>query len=99
MANRVDIAVDKRGIMLIFFYFSMKTYEPVHDKTYKTSVTSKDSDQPVHPLSMARVLIYPYLDSLAAAEGSCIGKDSDAKSQADLSFCWMHKCRALACIH
>ena len=64
----------------------------MHDKTYKTSVTSKDSDQPVHPPSMTRVLIYPSLDGLAAAEGSCIGKDSDANAQADLSLRWMHKC-------
>ena len=35
-------------------------YEPAHDKTYnKTCVTSKNSDQPVRPPSMPRVLIYP----------------------------------------
>ena len=39
-------------------------YEPAHDKTYnKTCVTSKDSDQPVHPSSMARVLVHPCKDS------------------------------------
>ena len=32
-------------------------YEPAHDKPYnKTCVTRKDSDQPVHPPSMAMVL-------------------------------------------
>ena len=47
-------------------------HEPAHDETYsKTCLTSKDSDQPVHPPSMARVLVYPYLDSLEAVEGTC----------------------------
>ena len=42
-----------------------------HNKTYnKTCVTFKDSDQPVHLLSMARVLVYPSLDSLEAVEGT-----------------------------
>ena len=46
--------------------------EPANDKTYnKTCVTSKDSDQPVHSPSMARVLFYPSLDSLNAEEGTC----------------------------
>ena len=46
--------------------------EPVHDKTYsKTCETSTDSDQPVHPPSMARVLVYPFSDSLEALEGTC----------------------------
>ena len=41
------------------------SYEPAHDKTCnKPCATSKDSDQPVYPHSMARVLIYPSLDSL-----------------------------------
>ena len=45
--------------------------EPSHDKTYnKTCVTSKDSHQPVHTLSMAKVLNYPFLDSLEAVEGT-----------------------------
>ena len=49
-----------------------KLNEQVHDKTYnKTCVTSKDSDQPVHPPSMARVLVYPSLDSLEAVEVTC----------------------------
>ena len=35
----------------------------------KNCATSKDLS--VHPFSMARVLIYPSLDSLEAAEGTC----------------------------
>ena len=38
---------------------------PTHDKT---CVTSKDTDQSVHPTSMARVLV---LDSLEVVEGTC----------------------------
>ena len=34
-------------------------------------VTSKITDQPVHPSSMARLLVYPSLDSLEAVEGTC----------------------------
>ena len=46
--------------------------EPAHDETYhKTCVFSKDSDQPVHPPSMAWVLVYPFLNSLAAVKGTC----------------------------
>ena len=49
-----------------------KINEPAHDNTYnKTYVTSKDSDQPVHPPSMSRLLIYPSLDSLKPVEGTC----------------------------
>ena len=45
-------------------------FEPAHDKTYsKTCVTSKDSDQPVHPPGIARVFIHPSLDSSEAVEG------------------------------
>ena len=52
--------------------------EPVHDKTYNTTcVSSKDSDQSVHPPSMARVFVYPSLDSLEAVEGTAISEDSD----------------------
>ena len=43
------------------------SFEPAHDKIYnKTCVTSKDSGQPVHPPSMARILAYPSLVSLEA---------------------------------
>ena len=52
--------------------------EPAHDKTYnKTCVTSKDSDQPVHTPSMARVLVYPSLKSLEPVEGTCDQRRSD----------------------
>ena len=43
--------------------------EPPHGKPAMTCVTSKDSDQPVHPPRMARVPVYPALDSLEAIEG------------------------------
>ena len=44
--------------------------KPVHDKTYnKMCLTSKDSAQPVHPPSMAKILLYPSLNSLKAIEG------------------------------
>ena len=47
-------------------------YETAHDKTNnRTCMTIKDSDQPVHPTSMARVLFYPSLDSPEAVEGTC----------------------------
>ena len=53
-------------------------YASAHDKTYNmTCVTSIDSDQPVHPTSKARVLMYLSLDSLEAVEGTCISEDSD----------------------
>ena len=54
-----------------FFFFFYIKYEPAHDNTYnKTCVTSKDSDRPVHTPSMARVLVYPSLDSLEPVEGA-----------------------------
>ena len=37
----------------------IQIYEPVNNKTFKTSVTNKDLDPPVHPPSMTRVLVYP----------------------------------------
>ena len=49
-----------------------KKNEPAHSKTYnKIYVTSKDSEHPVHPPSMARVLVYPSLDSPEAVEIMC----------------------------
>ena len=64
-------------------------------KTYnKTCVTSKDSDQVIHPLSMARGLVYPSLDSRETEEGSWDQQRlwSDyADVQADLSLLWSHK--------
>ena len=48
------------------------SFEPAQDKTYnKTGVPSKDNDQPVHPSSMARVLVYLSLDSPEAVEDTC----------------------------
>ena len=66
----------------------------------KTCVTSKDSDQPVRPPSMARVLVYPSLDSLEAVEGICdqwrFWSDC-ADVQADLSVHWSHKSYCRIC--
>ena len=46
--------------------------EPAHDKTYnKTCVISKDSIQPVHPPSMARIIFHPSLDTPEPVEGTC----------------------------
>ena len=50
-------------------------FKPVINKTYnKNSVSSKDSDHPVHLPSMARVLVYPSLDRgwSGVAKVSCI---------------------------
>ena len=48
---------------------SINTDEPAHDKTYNlTCLNSKDSDQPVHPLGVTRVLIYLSFDSPEAIE-------------------------------
>ena len=60
----------------LHLYFGVSGYrynfEPAHDKIYsKTCLTSKDSDQHVHPTSMARVLVHPSLDSPGAIEGTC----------------------------
>ena len=43
----------------------------------KIIVTSKDTDQPVHPPSIDRVLVYPSLDSPEAVEVHAISQDSD----------------------
>ena len=67
----------------------------MHDKTYnKICMASKDSDQPIHLPSMARVLIYPSLNSQEAVEGLCDqwrlwSNCTDA--QADLNLGWLHK--------
>ena len=69
------------------------TDKPVHDTYKRTRVTSKASDQPVNPSSMARVLIYPSLGSPEAVEGTCYQRRlrSDcADAQADLSLRYSH---------
>ena len=69
--------------------------EPAHDRTYnKTCVTSKYLDQPVHPPSMARVLMYPSLDRLEAIKGTydqarLLSDCSYAQAYLDLR--WSHK--------
>ena len=66
-------------------------------------MTSKDSDEPIHPPSMARILIkifYPSLDSPEAVEGTCNQKRlwSDCTYvQADLSLRWLHKSNCRFC--
>ena len=44
-------------------------------------MTSKDSDQPVHPPSMARVFVHPSFDSLEAIDGTCDQQGSDQTGQ------------------
>ena len=39
-----------------FGQFSIKTYEPPHDKTNKMASPSEDSDQPWHSSSLIRVI-------------------------------------------
>ena len=52
-------------------YVTLFVFEPAHNKTCnKTSVTSKDSDQLVHPPSNTRIFVYPSLDSHEAVEGT-----------------------------
>ena len=55
-------------------------YVPAHDKIYnKTCVTSKGSDQLVHPSGMAKVLAYPSLASPEAVEGTYNERDQTAR--------------------
>ena len=50
----------KQKVFIYFLISPQNMIEPAHDKSYnKTFVTSKDSDQPANPPSMAKVLIYP----------------------------------------
>ena len=79
------------------FHMSQRTIKP-------TISCKKNSDQPVHPPSMAVVLLYPSLDSLETVEGTCDQQRpwSDCTdAQTDLSLGWSHKsycsfCHALA---
>ena len=70
-------------------------YEPAHDKAYnKICLTSKDSDQLVHPPSMARVIVYPSLNKPEAVEVICDQQrllSACADAQIDLSLRWSHK--------
>ena len=78
-------------------------FETAQDKTYNTTcVTSKVSDQPIYPPSIARVLFYPSLDIPEAVEDTCDQRRlwSDcADAQADQSLRWSHKSyyRLLSC--
>ena len=69
-----------------------KIIVPAHDKTYNnTCVSSKDSDQPVHPPSIVRLLIYLSLDSLEAVEYTCDQQNLCADAQVDLCLRWSHR--------
>ena len=90
--------------MFLYLLKEKKINQPAYNKTYnKTCVTSKDSEQPVHPPSMARVLVYPSLDSPKSLEDTRNQRRlwSDCvDAQADLSLHWSHKfnyrfCQAL----
>ena len=64
--------VPENGSWMLVSSLYRKTNMSQHTKKYnKTCVTSKDSDQPLHLPSIARVLIYPLLDSLDVVEGTC----------------------------
>ena len=75
-------------------------FEPARDKTYNnTCVTSEDSDQPVHPPSMAKLLIYPSFGSLSSVDGTRDQRtDQAAHAQADLSIRWSHKSNCMFCL-
>ena len=63
----------------------------------KTSVTSKDSDQPVHPPSITMILVYVSLDHPEAHAISELSSDCE-DAQADLSLCWSHEsCNFFSC--
>ena len=64
--------VTVRFVFYFPFVFDSFIFVPAHDKTYnKTCVTSKHSDQLVHPPSMAMVLTDLSLDSPEAVKGTC----------------------------
>ena len=73
------------GSSFISKYFSAIIIEPVHNKTYNKTNTSKISHQSVRLLSMARVLVYPSLDSLEAVEGIWDQQILCVDAQSDLS--------------
>ena len=53
-------------------------FEQTGDKTCKkTSVSSKDADQPVHLPNTTSVLVYSSLDSMEAVKTHAISEDSD----------------------
>ena len=73
---------------------SQRTTKPTIRPMQPVNVTSKDSDQPVHQPSMARVLVYPSFDSPEAVEGTYNQRrllSACADAQADLSLRWSHK--------
>ena len=97
-----QILPNKKGIKRFVLRILIKTFEPMHDKTYnKICVTRKDSDQPVHPPSMVRGLVFSSLKSPESVESTCDQRRfwSDcADAQADLSLRWSHKTHCRFCI-
>ena len=70
--NSSSVASGRLCLVIVVFTKYLHFYEPVHNKTYnKTGSTSKDSDQSVHPHSMARVFVYISLDSPECVEWTC----------------------------
>ena len=58
------------------------------------NVTSKDRDQPVHLPSIGWALVYAFLDSLEAVEGTCSQQrlwSNCLDAQADMSLRWLYK--------
>ena len=88
----------------VFFFFAW--CEELRCPNTLGKYNKKDTDQPVYPPCVARVLVYPALDSLEAVKGTCDQRKlrSDcADAQSDLSLRWSHKsscrsCRALVYI-
>ena len=83
MKLMAHIVLDKADVQ-IFSYLSQRMTKPSDSKA---CVTSKTSDQHVHPL-IAKVLIHSSFDSPKAVEGTCSQRtfQSDCPdAQADLS--------------
>ena len=56
----------------VMIFEPVMTFDPAYDKTYtKTCVISANVDQPVHPLNMARDLVYASLDRVEAVKNTC----------------------------
>ena len=101
-SNFLDTTLAGKLVLFIFYgNYGKELRCPNTYGKYGTirSGTSKDSDQPLHPPSMARVLLYPSLDSFEAVEGRYDKWNlwSDCtNTQADLSLRLSHEsyCRS-----
>ena len=70
--NKFDRVISRERVPVQNSKLCISYNEQAHDKIYnKTCVTSKDSDQPIHPPSIVRVLVHPSLNSPEAVEGTC----------------------------